>query len=272
MALYFRTLFPNLAFRSLDDIESLKQYMYLEKIETTIDIPTIEHLPLKEEKKEAEEEPAQPPATIPSPKNIISIIYPKQQDSLFWSIYIARHGYAEYTNIGHHYGNIEIEEKQKMMELMKTSPNKIKECPKRITKAQYQEIMSDFMTNKRVTIEMLIAFSIYYDMRVWIIKVGSPAAYMDIYGNDTLESEPIIIYSKPYNQYGIDITEGEEKAELMANIKTKYFRFDNYDTPLKAISNYKTIDLECIVEQLGIKMEGKYKKQDLYNKIIQKFI
>jgi len=158
--------------------------------------------------------------------------------------------------------------------MMRASPSKIKECSKRITKAQYQEFMSDFMTNKKLTTEMLTVFAIYCNMRIWIVNLGNleepESWYMDICSNDTLHLQPTIIYRKNRTQYSIELAEGDQLSDMVSKIKNQLFKFDNYDTPLKAISNYKISDLEYIADQLGITMEGKYKKQDVYDKIIQK--
>lgn len=313
MALYYRLLFPNQALRQLDDIEQLVPFMYLsnygkvntdeQQISKIIQNQPIENLIV--DKILITEEPIMPsPTPILHPfaskiskdgkhsqsttttkcafsirnglkdKKTQTTIYPKQPDSLFWCIYIARYGYTAYTEIGHRYGNIEIEEKQQIMEMMRKSPSKIKECPKKITKATYQEIMSDFMTNKKLTTEMLTIFSIYCNIRIWIINLdnsGEPDSwYMDICSNDNLHIQPIIIYCKNNKQYGINLIEREQLSELVTKIKDQLFCFDNYNMPLKAISNYKIMDLEDIAYKLGITMEGKYKKQDIYNKIIQK--
>ena len=278
MALYYRLLFPNQAFRQLEDIEQLVPFMYLsnnDKINT--DKQQADSIPQTQPAENLIEDPI-PPTPKPQTKNTKakSTIYPKQPDSLFWCIYIARHGYQSYTEIGHRYGNTEIEEKQQIVEMMRASPSKIKECSKRITKAQYQEFMSDFMTNKKLTTEMLTVFAIYCNMRIWIVNLGNleepESWYMDICSNDTLHLQPTIIYRKNRTQYSIEVAEGDQLSDLTSKIKTQLFKFDNYDTPLKAISNYKISDLEDIADRLGIALEGKYKKQDVYDKIIQKLI
>jgi len=216
-----------------------------------------------------------------------TIIYPKHADSLFWCIYIAQNSYKSYIKIGHKYGNIEIEEKLRIIELMRANPGKIKDCPKRITKAQYQEIMSDFMTNKKLTIPMLTIFAIYCNLRIWIVvkkrlyldasrDTGggdkSISWYIDIYSSETAESQPIIIYCKQNEYYGIVL---EEDPEQISQIQKELFCFDNYTEPLKAISKYKTADLENIAKKLGIlgdseKKTASMKKQDIYDIIIQK--
>ena len=193
MSFYYRLFFPNQAFREVDDIEKLVPFMYLNELEAKKDNENInqniiskEPIIISETEKQTEKPnknkehkileqtiEEQPISKNDFNKRELCIIQPKQPDSLFWCIYIALYGYNKYNEIGHRYGNIEIEEKQKIMEMMKKNPSKIKECPKQITKAQYQEIMSDFMTNKKITNEMLIMFALYYDIRIWIVNTAS---------------------------------------------------------------------------------------------------
>lgn len=296
MAFYYRMFFPKQAFCQLEDIDRLIPFMYLQSesilknteenntintppntIDTAKDPEPLDFVGIGGTDTEqnsqtntpfTEPQIIEPLSKTPQEKEEPSIIYPKQPDTLFWCIYIAINGYKKYTEIGHRYGNTEIEEKQRIVEMMRAQTNAVKDCPKRITKAQFQEIMSDFMTNKKMTISMLSMFAIYYNMRIWVITPDS--WYMDIYSTETANSKtPIKIYQKhgKYAQYGIELTEGDDSSNTEP---PNLFRFDIFDLPLKAISNYKNIDLDIIAEKLGIVMEGKYKKQDIYDKIICK--
>jgi hypothetical protein len=306
MALYYRLFYPELAVRNLDDIEKYIPFMYLdshthESVPVPVPVPVVDIRPgvvrlipdasvgMREGQSPDTSRLVVPPTQI----------YPKQSDSLFWCIYIAKYGYMAYNEIGHRYSNTEIEEKQRMIELMRATPNKIKDCPKRITKAQFQEIMSDFMTNKKVTSNMLVAFAIYCKMRFWIVQLSADSEanirfYTDISSNESMEAEPVIICrtdgsqrnvhgalplphsygcvrtpSSHISSYGIiPDDEGEQYKSFVLKIN-QAFKFDNYDTALKPISNYKITDLEIISEKLGICREKKCKKQDMYDKILQ---
>ena len=118
---------------------------------------------------------------------------------------------------------------------------------------------------------MAIIVAIYCNLHFWIVNVGKNGEpetwYMNIYGCDN-DTEPIIIYKTSNNKYGIELEIGEQLTIYKSTIK-QLFCFDNYDTPLKAISNYKLSDLENISEKIGINCEKKCKKQELYEKIIQ---
>jgi hypothetical protein len=62
--------------------------------------------------------------TKPTP--IIEFISPTHQDSLFWCIYIAMHGYNDYLQVSRNYGVKELEIKQKIGNYIQSNPSKMK--------------------------------------------------------------------------------------------------------------------------------------------------
>jgi hypothetical protein len=69
------------------------------------------------------------------------IYYPEKKDTLFWCLYIAKNGLNAYNSITQGYSNIEMEEKQKIMESIKTQPSRLKNTNVKITNVAIQEIM-----------------------------------------------------------------------------------------------------------------------------------
>ena len=198
-------------------------------------------------------------------------IFPRKPDNLFWCIYIALYGYGEYHQIGHRYGNIEMEEKQKMVEMMKKSPAVAKQCSKKITKALFQEIMSDFMTNKKMTMDMLTMVSIYHNKNFIIAHCTdsgeSEPYFIKIIADQ--ETSCCLLYKRAKSDYSIML---DPEPSILENISNTRFRFENHDMPLKAVSNYKTSELEDIFDILEIDREKdkKYKKEDYYHAIMRR--
>lgn len=276
MSFYHRLFFPQCAFQQLEEIDHLMPFMYLQNI-------PLHHINILKENikdlsdSQVEEKVVKTPEILQE-KDVIketnvtsiqNIFHPKKTDSLFWCIYIAIYGYDAYTNIGHRYGNIEMEEKQKMINLMQRSPTDAKNCSKRITKALYQEILSEFMTNIKMTRNMLIMYSIYHNKRFFIVrqdKNGKNLFYMNIskMGDYLDDASTIILYHSGRNDYSIDLSGNQPQLDNL-------FCFDNFDLPLKAISNYKTNDLIQFAEKLGLYSanDNKPKKPELYEKILQ---
>lgn len=211
----------------------------------------------------------------PPKNNIMPGIFPKKPDNLFWCIYIALYGYPSYIQIGHRYGNIEIEEKQKMMMLMTKDPFMAKNSSKKVTKVLFQEIMSDFMTNKKMTMDMLAMVAIYYNKRFWITFLndnGEPEPYyIELSPNNESTTEVILLYKRGKNDVSI-LCDDSPESSVFEKIQNTRFKFENGDAPLKAISTYKTHELEHIFDVLGMVREPtkKYKKIDYYQGILEK--
>ena len=191
MSIYHQIFNPTVKWESPIDIQRLEPFMFLEKKQdTNIKIKTDEELPTINELKctvtfgientercktqndvDLEKNDSNNNNKYENPniitelptknrEEMVNVIvqehyYPKKPDSLFWCLFIALYGYKEYNQIDNHYSNVEMVEKQKLMELMKKSPNMMKTSDRKITKVLSQEIMSDFMTNKKTTNPLL---------------------------------------------------------------------------------------------------------------------
>ena len=275
MSIYHQIFNTSAKWNSITDIQQLEQFMFLEKPIAT-NIITNE---LSKEKVLVEiPQPINEKQIIENVKDIATILipkqshyYPKKPDSLFWCMYIAIYGYKEYNQISHRYSNVEIEEKHKMMELMKKTPNTMKTTNRKITKVLAQEIMSDFMTNKRITMDMLLIYAIYHNKKIVLINVDEnklPNKYYIIFSSQNY-SETIVIYKKN-NYYGLEMNYNEE---ILQDILTNLFCVEQIDKPLKTISNYKIDDLEKIAYKLNVDYTSKkLKKNELYNAILLELV
>jgi hypothetical protein len=294
MSIYHQIFYPMTKWQSPNDIQLLESFMYLKKsveekmyireiqpnVDDVISLPNSSgdlrsptelslcnvgcvNAPRPEKPILLMDVPVSVSVSVPMKKQY----YPKKPDTLFWCIYIALNGMKEYDQIGLHYGNIEMEEKQKIMELMKKTPNLIKNANKKITKVLSQEIMSDLMTNKRTTIDMLMIFAVYNNMRIILVNVdekNQPYKSYIILGSQ-IYSKSIVIYKRK-NNYGLEM---DYQEHLVDAILEKLLCMEQIDKPLKAISNYKTDELEAIAYKLNVDYTtNKLKKQELYNGIL----
>jgi len=269
MSIYHQIFNSSAKWNSITDIQQLEPFMFLEK-------PIVTDIIINESTKVLVEipEPINEKQHVENAKDIMtkpSQYYPKKPDSLFWCMYIAVHGYKEYNHIAHRYSNVEIEEKQKMMELMKKTPNAMKNTDRKITKVLAQEIMSDFMTNKRITMDMLLIYAIYHNKKIVLINVDEnklPNKYYIIFSSQNY-SETIVIYKKN-NFYRLEMNYNEEKKQ---DILSNLFCIEQMDKPLKAISSYKIDDLEKIAYKLNVDYTSKkLKKNELYNAILLELV
>jgi hypothetical protein len=77
-----------------------------------------------------------------------------------------------------------------------------------------------------------------------------------------------------FNNFDVKLLNGSISEEELQTYLVTYFHIENIEKPLKAFSSYKLDDLTKIAEQLSITIYDengkKRKKQDLYEKIVQK--
>lgn len=233
-----------------NDIHTLNQYMYINPI-SAFEEPTIETLP--------------PPPVQPQPQKNASFFYPKNADPLFWCIYILLNGYTQYMEIEHHYGNVEMNEKQKLIEMIQKTPSIFKNSIRKITKTAIQEIMSDLMTNKKTSFDTANAFALYYKKKITFLYEKNKS-YM-VVGEQTAPNLNIYITTDKHNNIKWGIGEQTTPGE-------NWFCIENPYKPLKSIGNYKLNELEEIAKKYQIYNDDicKKKKQELYDDISNIFL
>lgn len=196
-------------------------------------------------------------------------IKPNQKDTLFWCLYIAKHGYNDYLQIQINYGMKQIEYQERISQYIKKNLVLLKNVNTRITKACAQEIISELLTEtKKTSFPVLYAYAIFYNMNL-ILLHPSKKYYIEILSDNFEEDIPIYVLQKgEYDDYSINET--PLSKEEYNHIKETKFKLDNHLRPLKAIGNYKVDELHNIAEKVEIDMTVKYTKPDLYRIITEK--
>uniref|UniRef100_A0A6C0DPJ3 Uncharacterized protein n=1 Tax=viral metagenome TaxID=1070528 RepID=A0A6C0DPJ3_9ZZZZ len=206
-------------------------------------------------------EPEPEPETEP-----IQTCTPTQQDTLFWCIYIANHGYAEYLQITRNYGVKELEIKKQVADHIQKNPTKMKQVNTKITKIMIQEILSELLTSQKETsLLCLYGLVVFYTMNV--ILVDPTERFMLEFISDTsAESPTFVLYKDTYGKYKINTQ--PLTLDQISELRTKMTSLENYTKPLKAVSQYKLSELEDLAKKIGIYNETKkYKKNGLYEEL-----
>lgn len=208
---------------------------------------------------------------IPKEKESLATVEykkPKQKDTLFWCLYIAKYGYDEYTEIHTHYGTKQLEIQQKIGNYIRNNMILLKNVNTRITKAAAQEILSELLTDSKTTsMHVLYAYAIYYNMNL-ILLHPTTKYYLEIQSDTTEDVDTYLLQKDDRQQFSIreaPLTEQEYK-EI---IDTK-FRLESYLRPLKAIGNYKVDELYEVAEKVKMDLTVKRTKPELYNAITEK--
>jgi len=199
------------------------------------------------------------------PKKIQKFTYsPKQQDGLFWCIYIIINGYNEFISIDRNYGIVKLEIKQKIGEFLKENSRKMKNTNYKITKINIQEIMSELITvQKETSILCLLTTCVYYNINIILIHPNKKLM-LEFISNQGIEQPYYVIYKENYGKYTVD--PDQKTIDDINKMKETIVCLDNYFKPIKGLSQYKVEELEKIASKLGLlDTSKKYKKSELYN-------
>jgi hypothetical protein len=203
---------------------------------------------------------------IPEKKEESTSFLPRQQDTLFWCIFIIVNGFNEYNEIQRNYGVVELEIKKKIADYLKDNSSNMKQTNYKITKIKIQEIMSELLTSQKMTsYECLLAMCVFYKINIAIIFSNDKIMTEFISSND--EETPFYILNKDsYGKYKVDTVKKTWKD--IQEMKQTRVCLDNYLKPMKSISNYTIPNLEELATKLGVfDVTNKYKKQELYELI-----
>jgi len=195
--------------------------------------------------------------------NKINTLTPVQTDSLFWCIYIAIHKYEEYLMIHNKHNMLELEWKQKLSKQITDFPSKLKQSNHKVTKANIQEILSDFMTAPyKTNMLCVIAITVYYNIHI-IIMNSTNNMRME-FTTDTHPTDTYVIYKNERNNYSI--CPEPASADELARIRNSSFLIENNEKPLKSIGSYKIDELIQYAKLFGVYNDHeKYKKNELHD-------
>lgn len=224
-------------------IEEVSKYMLTLKNMSTIDILMNTEKPKK--------------MIVAPKKNIINmtdIFFPHQKDQLFWCFYISINNLSEYEMISSYFVT-EKEMKFKWIEEFR----KKKELFKPI-KVSRNAVEDELANAKTITMSSIKALCYLKNINIFYIDNKK---YYDIILN---EEYPIYVIEKIEGKYGVKQKVAMEKIEYYRN---NFWKLENLDKPLKAISSYKSVDLKDICTRLNIESNNMTKPQ-MYEKILSK--
>jgi hypothetical protein len=262
-------------FDTVEKIEALKPFMYTAAASAATEAP--ESISRSELENQIKQEMFSFAPIVCEKIAAKDIFHPRKENSLFWCLYIANYGVSVYQRLEKH-GNIEIEEKQKIMEHFQKNPHEWKNANIKITKNEVQEILSELMVNKKSSIKLLISYCIYYKITVYLVMqsasgpFGSYLLFKGTNCDDDDDKRTWIIHYVNDGKHGkngafsIDIN---TTAEKIKDVVENSVRLETWKKPWKGISTYKMTDLEIMAQKLGVEIgTPKMTKTDLYNKIL----
>jgi len=206
-------------------------------------------------------------------KNNNKTFVPRKTDELFWIFYIIINGFSQYELIGSNSYEIEKNEKYKLIELLR-KPEYIQILKKyKITKIK-EDIEDDLGHKERISYKTF--FALCYTHKLNILFIHRQKCFKIVAGKEEDNYHVIIKYDPPKeNRHGnykyVYITEHTQQEREKYIDEKKYFKWENIDKPLRAISYYKLQDLIniCILHKLQEEEYIKKTKQEIYDLLIE---
>ena len=193
-----------------------------------------------------------------------SIFIPKDNDSLFWCLYIIKNGLSNYTQLNNR--NLIVEKKFKIDYVERL--RKEKTLIKQYKFDSMTNIENRLVNEDRIDINTFLTLCVLGSLNIFFIKKNT---YYELNMNDSNKIY-IIKYLPEKNNYGFE----ETNKDNLDDFRNKYYKVDNMAKPIKSLSAYKTQDLIDICDKLEIETKNtsnmKTKsKQELYEAIIKYF-
>jgi len=185
----------------------------------------------------------------------------KKQDTLFWAIYVAKYGEAEYYQIGNKYKNVEISEKMKLVQFMSQCKTNIQQqalnIGKKIPSTKMQEWQADFMVNKKTSYSTFWIMCMYYNINAILFK---EYLYMKFYSS-TDPSDICIFFEDKQGYVSFD-EQSYSSEKLKEMFDTRIFVDHTSDRIFKGESAYSIEELHHFASILGITQQitNQYKK------------
>ena len=176
-----------------------------------------------------------------STKNIIkptdNIFYPKQKDNLFWCFYIALYGFDNYDTVSNFFTK-EKEVKYAWIEDIRNRKEILK--PIKISKSTVEDELANCL---KVTMTTIKAMCHLFDINIFYIDNKK------FYEISTNINKPVYVIEKKDQTYGLKRNLTFEQLDYYRN---HFWKLENLDKPLKAISSYKINDLRAICSKIHI--------------------
>jgi len=187
---------------------------------------------------------------------------PFQKDKLFWCFYIILHGFNEYEL--HHSDSYITEQNFKIrsIEKLRSMKSQIKETK---LKMRFNEIENELVNQSHISVKGLDALCFIYKVSIVVIS-GKTYYDIDFNNDDNIKKGIIIHTSKDTKEYGIkydveynnikktDTTDKlkNENEVFLNNVRNTYWKIENAQKPLNAISGYTIKELHIICNKLDI--------------------
>ena len=185
---------------------------------------------------------------------VLDMFFPKHKDQLFWCFYIVLNDMTNYEMINNFF-TTEKETKYKWIEEFRQKKEIFK--PIKVSKSYVE---TELAHSKMISMKSIKALCHLKDINIFFIDNQK---FYEVIIN---ENNPIYVIEKIDNKFGLKHKVTKEKIEYYRN---HFWKLENLDKPLKAISGYKADELRDICKKLNIEI-NKLTKPQMYELIVKK--
>ena len=169
-----------------------------------------------------------------------SLFRPKSEDTLFWCVYVAKHGIQEYREIPtNRYKNREIEEKQKIAAHFHTSPAT---RPAKMSMVLLKELLGEISTDRRMTLRTLPLWCIFYELScVHVLNTSNKTylTYKFVTGGD--QEQEFLYYDPKCRKYSVFVDDTLDSSKIKPDLSAM-LQIDTY----KKQDLYQALYNHCI--------------------------
>jgi hypothetical protein len=186
---------------------------------------------------------------------------PSAKDKLFWCFYFLLYGYEDYELAKNTSFKSEKDFKIASVEKLHTIKDKLKQCKLKMT-----EIENELVNQPIITVSGLYALCILHGIN--LMYVNRRMVY-EIIGNETNNGDTKCIVSENQITYVPDVM----NEDVLLNYRTNYWKIENINKPLLALTAYSLSDLQTICQKMNIPTvfeKKKLTKKELYEAILTK--
>lgn len=247
-----------------NELHKMETYMLSQKYITNF-TPKVKDVVVKEEVGDEKANYEVPK----SQKRSHELFSPKENDKLFWGIYCLHLGMGEYMMLGTKHKNIELSEKQKLVDYVGKNKSLLKEyaqkCDLKLSNVKLQHIESSLLIDKKTSWYVFWVLCAFYQKNAIVVQ---EKVMMEFFIDSDYDTH---LYER--DEHGrISVGFAPMTKEDITKIRQEKWKFDPFrDSLLKGVSAYKVSELEDILSLFELTCEEeKPKKIDLYNTLLVK--
>jgi hypothetical protein len=233
-------------------LNELDSYMLTSQLINTVFGKTREK---KEKEKEKEED---------------TIFIPREKDSLFWCFFIMKYGDIEYEIIQEQNTNIFVTEKKLKIDYVEKL-RKEKQLVKEYKFAALSEIENQLANEQKINVETF--FTLCLIEKINVLYVNNKTFF-----ELTIESSACThivrrLCTKGYRVNSNNFRVGYEGVnEVKAgSYRSTLYKLEDLNKPIKSLASYKVNDILSIFAKLGVDVNNKMSKKELYEKLVISF-